>query len=146
MDDTMIPPETIASDQIVRPFKVDRTTPAQLLAACNRVLCRIDEEVLASMPMDGPEEGELVFFPLEYNTPMAEIPRVLELRGLIPDCAAQMQVNADDPAFADEHPNGMQWGDNCYAFFSRFGGIRRVDVDRNDDRRSDNRWLAGRRK
>jgi hypothetical protein len=95
------------SEVIVRPFKVDRTkTPRQLLDACKRVLWHIDDEVLKSMPMDGPEEGELVFFPLRRDTLAAEIKKVLDDRSLVPDYAAQMQVNADDSEFADEHPNG----------------------------------------
>src|SRR3989344_1090701 len=78
---------------IIRHFKVDRTkTPAQLLSACNRVPWYVDETVLATMPMDGPEEGDLLFFPLEKDTPVADISRVFEERGLVPDYAAQMQM------------------------------------------------------
>ncbi|KKP80064.1 MAG: hypothetical protein UR80_C0039G0003 [Parcubacteria group bacterium GW2011_GWB1_35_5] len=138
----------MASKMVVRHFKVDRTkTPAGLLAACKRVPWYIDEAVLANMPMDGPEEGDLVFFPLERNTPVADISRALDEQGLIPDYAAQMQVNADDPAFADEHPNGMQWGGkNSYACFRRFSGERKVSVDRNDHDWGGDIWFAGRRK
>ena len=113
------------SKMIVRPFKVDRTkTPAELLAACKRVPWYIDEAVLATIPMDGPEEGDLFFFPLEKNTPVDQIVQVFEDHGFVPDYAAQMQVNADDPAFADKHPNGMQWGKNSYAYFDRYDDER----------------------
>jgi hypothetical protein len=106
----------------------------------------IDQEVLATMPMDGPEEGDLFFFPLEKNTPVADIPQVLDERGFVPDYAAQLQVNADDPAFADEHPNGMQWDKNSCACFGRGGGWRRVLVGRLGSRWFGDVWFAGRRK
>lgn len=137
----------MVSKIITRHFKVDRTkTPAQLLASCGRVPWYIDEAVLASMPMDGPEEGDLFFFPLEKDTPVANIPKVLAERGLVPDYAAQMQVNADDPDFADEHPNGMQWDKNSYACFGRDGGERGVSVRRFGYDWSGDVWFAGRRK
>lgn len=135
------------SKMIVRPFKVDRTkTPAELLADCKRVPWYIDEAVLATMPMDGPAEGNLVFLPLEKNTPVANIPKVLEGWGLAPDYAAQMQVNADYPSFADEHPNGMQWAENSYAYFDRLGDEREVNVYRSDNDWDGDIWFAGRRK
>ena len=135
------------SKMIVRHFKVDRTkTPTELLAACNRVPWYIDDVVLKTMPTDGPEEGELFFFPLERNTLVAEIPQVLDGHDLVPDYAAQMQVNADDPAFAKEHPNGMQWKKNSYACFLRFGDGRGVGVIRSDSSWSGGIWFAGRRK
>jgi hypothetical protein len=131
---------------IVRHFKVDRTkSPAELLAACKRVPWYIDEAVLATMPMNGPAEGGLFFFPLEKETLAADIPKVLAERGLIPDYAAQMQVNADDPIFADEHPNGMQWDKNSYACFYRNDDKRKVNVNRNDNNWNGNIWFAGRR-
>lgn len=138
----------IVSKMIVRPFKVDRTkTPAELLKACNRVPWCIDEAVLETMPTDGPEEGDLAFFPLEKNTLVADIPRVLDEHGLIPDYAAQMQVNADDPAFAEGHPNGMQWNKNSYACFSQNGDKHSVGVARRDDSGWGGYvWFAGRRK
>lgn len=135
------------SKMITRPFKVDRTkTPAELLVACKRTPWYIDEKVLALMPMDGPEEGELVFFPLERYVSVVEIPGVLDTHGLVPDYAAQMQVNADDPAFADEHPNGMQWDKNCCAAFRRGDSGRGVGVSRGDRDWGGTWWFAGRRK
>ncbi|KKQ78051.1 MAG: hypothetical protein A3A96_02855 [Candidatus Zambryskibacteria bacterium RIFCSPLOWO2_01_FULL_39_39] len=132
---------------IIRHFKVDRTkTPAQLLSACNRVPWYVDETVLATMPMDGPEEGDLLFFPLEKDTPVADISRVFEERGLVPDYAAQMQVNADDQAFADKHPNGMQWAKNSYVYFYRRGDGRKVHVDSLVSFWLGSLWFAGRRK
>ncbi len=136
----------MASKLIVRHFKVDRTkTPAQLLESCGRVPWYINAEVLATMPMNGPEEGDLEFFPFELNTPIVEIQRVLSQRGLVPDYAAQMQVNADDPAFADKHPNVMQWGKN-YAHFIRHNGKRGVRVDCYVAYSYHSIWVAGRRK
>lgn len=134
-------------EMIVRPFKVDRTkTPAELLNACGRTPWYIDQEILASMPMDGPEEGELVCFQFKRDTPIAEIASVFDDHGLFPDYAAQMQVNADDAAFADEHPNGMQWDQNSYVCFGRRGDGRGVSVDRGGSGWLGSVWFAGRRK
>ncbi|MCC7160636.1 hypothetical protein IT399_02875 [Candidatus Nomurabacteria bacterium] len=136
----------VESEVIIRHFRVDRTkTPAELLSACGRVSWYIDETVLASMPMDGPEEGDLVFFPLKSDTPVADIPRVLDERGLVLDPAALMQVMAEDEALADEHPVGTQWAKDSCACFYRFGDKRRVYVHRRDSCWHGNIWFAGRR-
>ena len=132
---------------VVRHFKVDRTkTREQMLVALDRKEWCVDREVLATMPTDGPEEGDLYFFPLERDTPVGEIDRVFESCILVPDYYAQMQVNADDPAFADEHPNGMQWGRNNFAFFGRWSAGRLVYVIRSGLGWCGGCWFAGRLK
>jgi hypothetical protein len=138
------------SEVIVRHFKVDRTkTPRKLIDASGRVQY-VDQNVLATMPTDGPEEGDLVFFPVKSFSDFRDVPALFESRVLIPDPAAQAQVNVDDLAFADEHPNGVQWGLEgnvaSFASWDRWGARRRVDVGRGGSRWSDYAWLAGRRK
>jgi len=134
------------AEMIVRHFKVDRTrTREEMIKALGRKEY-VNADVLATMPIDGPDEGDLFFFPLKHDTPVAEIPQAFESHGLVPDYVAQMQVNADDPAFADEHPNGMQWGKDSCADFRRWVGERRVGVDRRGRGWRGYDWLAGRRK
>jgi hypothetical protein len=139
------------SGMIIRHFKVDRTkTPKQMIDATGRKQY-VDDGVLATMPTDGPEEGDLYFFPGKRFTPAAELAARYESLELVPDPYAQSQVNTDDSSFADEHPNGVQWqddqGDFCFAAFRRWFVVERfVDVDRNARDWADRWWFAGRRK
>jgi len=134
------------SEIIVRHFKVDRTkSPLYLLDATRRVQY-VNKDVLATMPTDGPEEGDLVFFPTKRFLPVREVAAEFESRGLVPDPIAQFQVNIDDPTFADGHPNGTQWGTNSYLTFDRWNGERGVLVDRSVNGWHGSWWLAGRRK
>ena len=131
------------SEMIVRHFKLDRTkTREQMIMALGRVPY-VNVEVLATMPIDGPEEGDLLFFPLKRYMPVAEIARAFDEHGLKPHYVAQIQVNVDDPSFADEYPNGMQWGDNCYAAFDSLDGEHEVRVNADDDDWDDDCWFAG---
>ena len=56
-------------------------------------------------------------------------------------------MNADDSAFADDHPNFTHWKDSsgkwCYAAFYRWYDERRVDVHRNDSAWPGDWWVAG---
>lgn len=134
------------AEMIVCHFKVDRTKSRETMIASLGRKEYVDADVLATMPTDGPDEGDLFFFPLKRDTPVSEIPQAFESRDLVPDYMAQMQVNADDPAFADEHPNGMQWGKNSCAAFDGWRGERRVSGGRGDNDWDGHCWLAGRRK
>lgn len=134
------------SEMIVRPFKLDRTkTREQMIKALGRAEY-VNTDVLATMPTDGPDEGEIYFFPAKHYVPVAEQATELAKRGLVPHYLAQMQVNIDDPSFADDHPNGMQWDKNSYAAFDRWSGERKVDVNRDDNDWDDDCWFAGVRK
>lgn len=138
------------SEMIVRPFKVDRIkTPEQMIKA----LCRneyVSDDVLETMPTEGPSEGELYFFPIKRFISVKDLALEFESRGLIPDPYAQLQVNIDDPSFADEHPNGVQWQDAkgryCFVACDGWGGGRLVGVDTDDYVWNVNWWFAGRRK
>jgi hypothetical protein len=137
------------SEMVVRHFKVNRAkTREAMVAALNRKQY-VDADVLATMPTDGPEEGDLFFFPLERDTPAGGIAQVFASHDLVPDYVAQMQVNADDPAFADEHPNGMQWGGGpsySFAIFGLWYGERGVHVYRSGVVWYGFCWFAGRLK
>ena len=142
------------SRMVIRSVTVDRSrTPEELVEATGRVQY-VDRDVLAIMPRratEGVEEVELLFFNEGRYLSPDEQERVLAEYSLVPDYEAQFQVNIDDPAFADVHPNGMQWRDGenrpCYAAFSRgWRGGRRVRVSRRGLDWDGHWWFAGRRK
>lgn len=139
------------SNTITRHVKVDRTrTPQAALAATNRKQY-VTDNVVAAMPKGNGEEVEVFFFKLDRYVSDAELDKEYGLRGLVPaDPYSLAAANEQDPAFADEHPNGTHWKDTqnkwCYAAFCRWGGGRRVDVYRNDGDWNDLWWFAGLRK
>lgn len=139
------------SSMIVRHVKeVDRTcSPQQMLDATGRKQYT-DRDVVATMPRgEGDGEGEVVFFkPGRELANNAELEQEYELRGLKPvDPYSLAEVNKDDPAFADTHPNATILGDNCYAAFDRWDGDERnVRVFRHGGGWSDDWWFAGLRK
>lgn len=136
------------ADEIVRPFKVDRTKkPAGLHAAMGRKEWYTNHTVLKAMPNVGPAEGELVIFPLKRDTPIDEVEAAYDLHNAEPDPCAFMQVMADDPALADERFIGCQWDEvgSC-VYVLRSGGAREVLVRRIDTIWDGSVWLAGRRK
>ncbi len=134
------------SEMIIRPYKLDRTlTREQMIVALGRKEY-VNADVLATMPTDGPDEGEIFFFPAKRWVPVAEQAAELEKRGLVPHYLAQMQVNIDDPSFADDHPNGMQWRKNSYASFLRWDVEREVCVGQDDGDWIGSYWFAGVRK
>lgn len=138
---------TDSTAMIVRHFKVDRTrTPQQMVTALVRG-GQVNTEVLLTMPIKGLEEGDLYFFSAKRLIPASELVLEYESRGLIPDHYAQMQVNAEDPSFANKYPNGSQWqndrGRFCFIAFSHFSDGCNVTVDCNDNEWDAYWWLAG---
>lgn len=138
------------ASMIVRHVKVNRhQDPIQVIDATNRTKY-INDDVLAIMPRAGEAEVDVFFFKLGTRVSVDDLDREYESRGLVPDPYAQSQVNADDPAFADEHPNGGQWRDSknraCYIAFRRLGGERRVLVSRSSRVWSGGWWFGGVRK
>lgn len=138
------------ASMIVRHVKVNRhLEPARVIDATGRVKY-VNDDVLMSMPNAGEGEEDVFFFKLGKYVSVDELDREYERRGLVPDPYAQAQANADDPAFADEHPNGGQWRDSkgraCYIAFSRRGDERYVRVDRNGHDWDDYWWFGGVRK
>lgn len=131
------------SSIIIRHARVDRAlTPQEAIDATGRMQY-IDPDVLATMPRGEGDEVDVHFVPTGRLVPVGEYTAFLAQYGLVPDPRAQAAVNAEYPAFADEHPNCSQWGDSCYLVFRRWLDGRRVDCDRNDDDWDDNCWLAG---
>lgn len=123
------------SNMIVRRTRVDRTcNPQQLLNATGRTQ-HTNHEVVDSMPRGEGEEVDVHFFDLSYNPTPSQLEAEYNFRGLRSDPIAQIQVNIDDPTFADERPNGCQWnldqnGIASFVAFYRWGDERDVRVDR----------------
>ena len=130
----------------------DRTLEQMIAAAGRTQYLDKDGKTLKTMPRQGTgtEEVELYFFnPGRYLT-IDEQEQELAAYGLVPDYYAQVQVNIDDPSFADEHPNGAQWdnkdGQASFVTFRRGGDERYVDCRRGGYEWDGYWWFAGRRK
>ena len=131
------------SEIIIRRVKVDRSrSPQEVVDATGRKQY-VDKDVLDTMPKGEGSEVDVWFIPTKRYVPVSEVPAFLAQYGLVPDPRAQVAVNEADPAFADEHPNASQWGDNCYWTFDGWDGGRRVRVLRRDDDWNDGWFLAG---
>lgn len=80
----------------------------------NRDRNRMIPCIFLEMPVQGSgkETTELHFFKRNPRRSIAEYEQELADQGLVPDYYAQMQVNIDDPAFADKYPNAMFWDYN----------------------------------
>ena len=131
------------SDIIVRRVRVDRTrTPQEVIDATGRTQY-VNKNVLATMPQGEGDEVDVYFVPTKRFVPVEDVPAFLAQYGLVPDPRAQAAVNEADSAFADEHPNGTQWGDNCYLMFSRWNGKRNVDCRRSGSGWHDYWFLSG---
>lgn len=112
-----------------------------------------NREAVDTMPRGEGDEVDFCFFkpePEEYTRPgfMSEedLEKALKIRNLISDPYAQAKANEDDPAFADEHPNGAHWkgadGKWYYVAFGRGRGGRSVSCVRGGDG-WDGRWWFG---
>ena len=145
------------SKMIVLHVKVDRIrTPQQVLAATGRRQY-VNDDIVSVMPRGDTDEGDIHFF---HPSPDACVNGVLsdealkrefDRHGLKPvDPYKLAQANADNPAFADSHPNATHWKDTegkwCYATFASWRGERGVSVDRSVNAWLDYWWFAGLRK
>lgn len=125
--------------------------PQQLLDLTGRKQYT-NQSVVTSMPHNGTgtQQVQVEFFKLSRYVSDDELEREYQQRGLTPDPYAQTQVNIDDPAFADNHPNGTHWkdanGNWCFVTFPRSDDERNVDVNRSDYGWSDSWWFGGVRK
>jgi hypothetical protein len=140
------------TSMIVRKVTVNRDqNPQQMLDATKRAQYT-DKSVVNGMPTGGTgtEEVMVEFFTLGRYVSDEELEREYAERGLTPDPYAQGQVNADDPVFADDHPNGTHWqnadGKWCFATFDRGVDERCVGVDRRGIDWGDFWWFGGVRK
>ena len=144
---TNTPDATDSSNTAVRAFTCNRTrTPQEAIDATARAQY-VDKEGLATMPMEGSEKGEMTFFKLGHGVSDTDLAKEYEARGLEPDPCAQASVNEDDPAFADEHPNGTHWkradGGSNFLTFYRWSGERVVGCDRRGAEWFDDFWFGG---
>lgn len=128
---------------ILRRVRVDRSrTPQQVVHATGRKQY-VDKDILATMPQGEGDEVDVYFIPIKRFVPAKEVLAFLAQYGLVPDPRAQAAVNETDPAFADEHPNGSQWSDNCYLTFNHWSGERDVSCNRGDGVWVDGWFLSG---
>lgn len=139
------------SNMIARRVKVDRTRdPQKALDATGRKQYT-DKGVVKAMPKGHGEEPEVLFFKVGRTLSDNDLEKEYALRGLKPaDPYSLAQVNADDPAFADDRPNGTHWqdanGNWCFAAFHRWDGVRKLSVGRDGGVWVDGWWFAGLRK
>ncbi|OGG62585.1 hypothetical protein A3C19_01235 [Candidatus Kaiserbacteria bacterium RIFCSPHIGHO2_02_FULL_54_22] len=132
------------SNLIVRHVTVNRSrTQQEMLDATSRKQYT-DCKIVAVIPRGEGEEKDVFFFnPREsaYDKDGylsdENLAKEYAWFGFKPDPYAVAAVNEADPAFADEHPNGVHfkdaYGNWCYAAFGRWrGGERRVFVGRGD--------------
>lgn len=102
------------------------------------------------------EEGDIIFFSIGCCVSDDDLEKEYESRGLVPaDPYSLIQVNIDDPSFADKHPNCTHWKDeNGKWYYIAFNLCRskryvRGDCYNDDPDRDDwdgDWWFAGRRK
>jgi len=134
--------------------KVDYTRTPLLAIQATRRTENLTNSVVATMPRraEGMVENlPVVFFKLGRNVTAEELEREYEHRGLVPDPYAQAAINEQDSAFADEHPNGTQWGresnaSSCLSFHRWGDGRRRVYCGRDVSSWDGRWWFAGVRK
>ncbi|MBU0964389.1 hypothetical protein KKC06_05115 [Patescibacteria group bacterium] len=139
------------SNMIVRKVKVDRTRTSQEALDVTGRKQYTDDDVVKSMPNGKGDETEVIFFKVGRTISDDDLEKEYELRGLVPaDPYSLCAVNGNDPAFADEHPNGTHWKDSngkwCFASFGRWIDERGVSVDRDGRDWADCCWFAGVRK
>jgi len=119
---------------------IDRTrSPQQVIDETERKQY-VDSDVVAAMPRGDGDTAKLTFFKPAKSAykngvlSCTALQREYEKRGLEPDAEALADYNKKNPEAADKEPNACQWidaqGNFCGAAFGRWGGERRVDVDR----------------
>lgn len=108
---------------LTRTVTVNRSLAPQHLLGLTGRKQYTDKSVVATMPSlgTGVERIQVEFFKLNRWISDNDLVKEYQQRGLIPDPYAQTQVNINDPAFADAHPNGTYWQDSdnkwCFVNF-----------------------------
>lgn len=144
------------NNMIVRHVKANRTrSPREVLEATGRKQY-VDNDVIKAMPKGDEDEGDVYFFKPDLSARRGHISdddleKEFESRGFKPaDPYKLAEVNADDPSFADTHPNATHWQDEngkwCYAACLRWFDERYVYVNRDAYDWYDYWWFAGLRK
>ena len=133
--------------------RVDYTrTPMEAIRATGRAEY-LDEGIVNTMPrrcQGVVENVEVVFFRAKRQLTTEEQEQECAQCNLDLDPYAQAAINEQDPAFADNYPNGSQWDRKgkvaSYLAFDRWSGRRKVICDHNDDDWYGRWWFAGVRK
>ena len=128
---------------VVKGVRVDRTRTLQEVIDATGRKQYVNNDVLVTMPEGKGDKVDVYFVPIKRYLPTKEVPAFLAQHGLVPDPRAQAAVNEANPAFADEHPNGSQWGDNCCLAFDRWDDERGVDCRCNAHDWPGNWFLSG---
>ncbi|MBT4648750.1 hypothetical protein HOC14_00325 [bacterium] len=127
--------------------RVDRNkTPQQLFKSIGREQQCISDAVIGSIPRGEGEFVRVAFLEVVGRCSEDELEGVLNEHGLIHDPYAQIQVNINDPNFADDHPNGVHWKDVghwCYASFYNKNGEHRIAADRSKEGVPGGYWVGG---
>lgn len=136
---------------IVRHAKVNRSREPQQALEATGLRLYTDGKVVKAMPKGSGEETDVYFFKVGRWISDADLDNEYEQRGHVPaDPYTLAAVNEDDPAFADQYPNGTHWKDAddrwCFAAFCRWSGERGVNVGRRGSDWSGSWWFAGVRK
>ena len=142
----------------VRTVRVDRTrTPQEVLDATDMAQY-VNGAIVANMPRGEGEEVEVIFFkPSNYFFRNGlirdeDLEKAYDLVGLYPaDAYSLCAVNAADPTFSEECPNGTHWKDAdgkwCFAAFDYWKGDGyNVYVNQHPYRWSEHYLFAGFRK
>lgn len=135
---------------IVRVVKVNRNRSAEEALRATSRESYFDDDVVASAPKGKAEEVELILFHVGGYISNNDLEKEYKLRGLeLADLHSVAALNESDPAFADEHPNGIHWKDKngkwCFIIFSVWCDKRTVFVDSNNEDSCD-WWFVGVRK
>lgn len=117
-------PHERTSDIIIRRVKVNRRPTFEAALGCSGWRYNADRFALDSIQAGVSEEIDVHFFPVRGRIGDIELETEYEVRGFrAADPYAVLQVNVDDPTFADTHPNGTHWqasnGKWCGASFGR---------------------------
>jgi hypothetical protein len=107
----------------------------------------VTDSVVSSMPRSPGGEVTLELYCFGKYMPCAEVEawqNAPGYRAAFPD--ELLKMNEDDPAFADERPNGTQWkdaqGKYCFAYCDLWDDERLVGVGRYDEGWGDDFWFA----
>jgi hypothetical protein len=139
------------SDFIVRIVKINRNFSAKGALKVTGRKVYANNTVVENMPKAERDEIEIILFKVGYPIMDNDLEKEYELLDLNPvDPYSLAAMNAADPTFADEHPNGTHWKDIknkwCFAAFGKWNGVRSVTVYCDEYHWGKEWWLAGVRK